>query len=105
MQTAVNRNGCIPSSPGAASCPPEKLEPNFIADAPSPSAIPASLRWQQWLILETCPTKILFSEGNVIQMASHNICTRIRREDSWQTKQNEQGQRNPEKLADLFLGP
>ena len=61
MQTAVNRNGCIPSSPGAASCPPEKLEPNFIADAPpSPSAIPASLRWQQWLILGTCPTKPFF---------------------------------------------
>ena len=88
MQTAVNRNGCIPSSPGAASCPPEKLEPNFIADAPpSPSAIPASLRWQQWLILGTCPTKLFFSDGIVFHMASHNICTGIRREDSWQTKQ------------------
>ena len=72
---------------------------------PSPSAIPASLRWQQWLILGTCSTKILFSDGNVFQMDNHNICTGIRREDSWQTKQNEQGQRNPEKLADLFLGP
>ena len=27
---------------------------------PSPSAIPASLRWQQWLILGTCPTKLFF---------------------------------------------
>ena len=106
MQTAVNRNGCIPSSPGAASCPPEKLEPNFIADAPVPVGDPCFLEtWQQWLILGTCPTKSFFSDGNVFQMASHNICTGIRREDSWQTKQNEQGQRNPEKPADLFLGP
>ena len=54
---------------------------------PSPSAIPASMRWQQWLILGTCPTKLFFSDGIVFHMASHNICTGIRREDSWQTKQ------------------
>ena len=43
MQTAVNRNGCILSSPGAASCPPEKLGPNFIADAAVPVGDPCFL--------------------------------------------------------------
>ena len=42
-QTAVNRNGCTLSSPGAASCPAEKLGPNFIADAAVPVGDPCFL--------------------------------------------------------------
>ena len=106
MQTAVNRNGCILSSPGAASCPAEKLGPNFIADAAVPVGDPCFLEVAAVVNSRDLLHKTLFfSDGNVFQMASHNICTGIRREDSWQTKQNEQGQRNPEKPADLFLGP
>ena len=66
MQTAVNRNGCIPSSPGAASCPPEKLEPNFIADAPVPVGDPCFLEVAAVVNSRDLPHKTLFFRWNCV---------------------------------------
>ena len=60
MQTAVNRNGCIPSSPGAASCPAEKLGPNFIADAAVPAGDPCFLEVAAVVNSKDLPHKTLF---------------------------------------------